>query len=74
MPKHLTKTGNSHAVVIDRPILEATEIGPDTPLEISTDGDLIIISPIRDGIRTSKLRQGVHRMHERYAGVFQRLA
>ena len=74
MPKHLTKTGNSFAVVLDRPILEATEIGADTPLEISTDGDVIIISPVRDGIRTTKLRQGVERIHERYAGVFRRLA
>ena len=72
--KHLTRTGNSYAVVIDRPILEATEIAPDTPLEISTDGDVIIISPVRDHARIQKLRGGMAKVHERYAGVFRRLA
>lgn len=74
MTKHLTKTGNSYAVVIDRPVLEATEIGPDTPLEISTDGDVIIISPVRDHTRIQKLREGMTKVHERYASVFRRLA
>ncbi len=74
MTKHLTKTGNSFAVVIDRPVLEATEIGPDTPLEISTDGDVIIISPVRDHDRIQKLREGMTQIHERYAAVFRRLA
>ena len=74
MKKHLTKTGNSYAVVIDRPILEASEIRPDTPLEISTDGDVIIISPVRDAIRTQKLREGMATINERYAAVFRRLA
>lgn len=74
MTKHLTRTGNSYAVVIERPILEATEIRPDTPLEISTDGDVIIISPVRDDMRIQKLREGMARVHERYAPVFHRLA
>jgi antitoxin component of MazEF toxin-antitoxin module len=72
--KRLTSTGNSLALVIDRPILEATRIGPDTPLEVSTDGDVIIVTPVRDAERTRKLRQGVERMNERYASVFRRLA
>lgn len=39
MVKHLTKTGNSLALVLDRPLLEATRIDADTPLEVSTDGE-----------------------------------
>ena len=74
MSKHLTKTGNSLALVIERPVLEATRIGPETPLEVSTDGDVIIVSPVRDPQRTAKLRRGMDRIHERYAGVFHRLA
>lgn len=73
-PKHLTSTGNSLALVIEKPILEATGIGSDTPLEVSTDGDVIIVTPVRDEGRTRKLRQGVERMNERYAAVFRRLA
>ena len=74
MVKTLTKTGNSLALVLDRPLLEATGIDATTPLEISTDGDVIVISPQRPAKRTQKLRRVVDRMHERYAGVFRRLA
>ncbi len=74
MVKHLTKTGNSLALVLDRPLLEATRIDAATPLEVSTDGDVIVISPVRDDRREAKLRAGVERMNQRYAGVFKRLA
>lgn len=74
MVKHLTKTGNSLALVLDRPLLEATGIDADTPLDVSTDGDVIVISPVRDEARARKLRAGVERINERYAGVFRRLA
>lgn len=74
MVKTLTKTGNSLALVLDRPLLEATGIDATTPLEISTDGDVIVISPQRPAKRTQKLRRVVDRMHERYSGVFRRLA
>ncbi|MEO7795930.1 MAG: AbrB/MazE/SpoVT family DNA-binding domain-containing protein [Thermoanaerobaculia bacterium] len=74
MVKTLTKTGNSLALVLDRPLLEATGIDASTPLEISTDGDVIVISPQRSARRNQKLQGIVDQMHERYAGVFRRLA
>jgi antitoxin component of MazEF toxin-antitoxin module len=74
MSKRLTRTGNSLAVVIEKKILEATGIGPETPLEISTDGDVIVISPVRDEQRTAKLKRGMEAIHHRYAGAFRRLA
>lgn len=74
MVKTLTKIGNSLALVLDRPLLEATGIDASTPLEVSTDGDVIVISPQRSARRNQKLRRVVDRMHERYAGVFRRLA
>jgi antitoxin MazE len=40
MPKTLTRVGNELALLLDRPILEATGIDGDTPLEVSTDGDV----------------------------------
>jgi len=74
MVKRLTRTGNSLALVLDRPLLEATNIDAETDLEISTDGDVIVISPLRDAPRTAKFRAGVETINRRYAGVFQRLA
>ena len=74
MQKRLTRTGNSQAIVLDKGILEATGIGSDTLLEISTDGDVILICPLRTDERVSKLKRGLERIHERYAGAFRRLA
>ena len=74
MRKKLTRSGNSLALVIDKPLLEALEIDADTELEVSTDGDVLVISPVRDGRRTRKLAKLVAEAHERYGGVFKRLA
>jgi len=74
MKKKLTKTGNSLALVLDRPLLAAAGIDADTPLEVSTDGDVIVVSPLRDAARLAELRRGSQAIHERYAGVFRRLA
>lgn len=74
MIKHLTKTGNSLALILDRPFLESTKIDAATPLEISTDGDVIVITPVREPGRVEKFRQGVDSINERFAGVFRRLA
>jgi len=74
MVKKLTKTGNSLALVLDKPILDRVNIDADTPLEISTDGEVIVISPLRDRRRTAKLKRIVEEAHRQYGGVFRRLA
>lgn len=74
MAKKLTRTGNSLALVLERPILEATGIDDKTPLEISTDGDVIIVSPVRSKRRTAKLKKILEELHREHAGAFRRLA
>ncbi len=74
MLKKLTKTGNSLALVLDKPLLDRVRIDADTPLEVSTDGDVIVISPVRDRKRTARLKGVVAEAHRQYGGVFKRLA
>jgi antitoxin component of MazEF toxin-antitoxin module len=74
MTKRLTRSGNSYALVIDRPLLEALAIDADTELELSTDGDVLVVTPVRDPKRTRKVADLVGEAHERYGGVFRRLA
>lgn len=74
MTKRLTRSGNSYALVIDRPLLEALSIDPETELEISTDGDVLVVTPVRDPERSRRLADLVGEAHERYGGVFRRLA
>ena len=74
MIKTLTRHGNSYAVVIDKPILELLNIAPETPLEISTDGNSILIAPARGSTKAARLNQARKRMIEKYGKTFQKLA
>ena len=74
MRKRLTKTGNSLALVLDRPVLEATGIGAATTVEVSTNGDVIVVTPVRSKKRAAKLGAALEAINARYAGVFKRLA
>jgi antitoxin component of MazEF toxin-antitoxin module len=74
MEKRLTKTGNSLALVLDRELLEKTGISADTVLDVSTDGDVIVVTPRRAKGRAEKLKKAMARADERYGGVFRRLA
>ncbi len=72
--KKLIVAGNSLALVLDKAVLEATGIGRDTVLEISTNGDVIMISPVRDVARTESLKTFVDELFHKHAGAFRRLA
>jgi len=74
MTKRLSRSGNSLALVIDRPLLEALDIDADTELELSTDGDVLVVTPIRDRKRSKHVGELVAEAHEQYGGVFRRLS
>ena len=74
MIKTLTRTGNSLALVIDKGMLEATGITADSQLEVSTDGDVIVISPVRSKKRTARIRAALEELDRDHAGAFKRLA
>lgn len=74
MRKTLTKHGNSLALVIDKPILELLEVGADTPLEITTNGDALIVQPIRDRQRQVRLDDTLERLNRQFAPALRRLA
>ena len=74
MRKRLTRHGNSLALVIDRPILELLSIDADTPLEISTDGRVLIVAPVRDAGRCRRFERALEKVNRRYARALKRLA
>lgn len=74
MRKRLTRTGNSLALVLDRPLLEAAGIAPETELEVSTNGDVIVIAPVRAPTRIRRFKAAAEEITAEYAGVFKRLA
>jgi len=74
MIKKLSRQGNSLALVIDRPILELLNISEETPLEISTDGESLIIAPVRDPKRRKKFEKALAETNRRYGKTLKRLA
>ena len=74
MAKKLSKTGNSLALVLDPPLLDQMGIDADTPLEVSSDGQVIVISKVRDRKREALVKEISEEMFTRYAGVFRKLA
>ena len=49
LSKKLIPVGNSLGLVIDKPILDMLSISKDTELEIRTEGNALIIMPVRKG-------------------------
>lgn len=74
MVKKLTKHGNSLALIIDRPILDLLRIDSDTPLDISTDGERLVVAPASPTARRKKFEAAQNLAHNRYGKAFQKLA
>lgn len=74
MIKKLTRHGNSLALIMDRGVLDLLGIEADTPLDISTDGEVLIISPVRDEKRKKKFEQAVRETNRKYGRALKRLA
>lgn len=74
LTKRLIKHGNSLALIIDKPILEMLQIAADTPLELTTNGDSLLISPVRDPARHKRLETSLDKINRRHGKDLQRLA
>ncbi len=74
MIKKLTKHGNSLALVIDRSVLDLLKIDADTPLDISTDGEILIVAPIHDEKRRKKFDKALEAANRRYGRALKKLA
>ena len=74
MLKKLTRHGNSLALVLDRGIIELLNIDSETPLEISTDGSLLLITPVRDEKRRRQFKDALEKTNARYGRTLKRLA
>lgn len=74
MIKHLTAHGNSLALVIEKGVLDLLGIKRKTPLEISTDGSRLIISPVQDTKHEIKVDKALIKISDRHAKSLKRLA
>lgn len=73
MQKNLTAIGNSLGIVIEKPILELLGITKDTLLELRTDGERLIIEPVKSA-RAKKLSAASQRVMKNHKETFRKLA
>jgi antitoxin component of MazEF toxin-antitoxin module len=74
MIKKLRKVGNSQALILDKGILELLNIDNQTPLDVSTNGDIILINPIRDKKKQEQLQKNLELINDKYGDVLKKLA
>ncbi len=68
MIKNLTRHGNSYALIIDRAILELLKLEPDSPLELSTDGTVLIVQRAPDGHHRPRIEKAPKHTTRRAGG------
>lgn len=73
MIKKLSAIGNSLGLIIERPILELLGIDKDTPLEVKTDGEALIIRPAKLS-KKARVRESTRRMMNAHDQVLRKLA
>ena len=73
MRKRLSAIGNSLGIVIEKPILELLGIDRDTDLEMKTDGERLIIEPVRRDRRT-RVAESAARVMDAHDETLRKLA
>ncbi|MBW1990418.1 MAG: AbrB/MazE/SpoVT family DNA-binding domain-containing protein [Deltaproteobacteria bacterium] len=73
MIKNLVKHGNSLALVIEKPVLELLGADAETRFEVSTDGQVLILSPVK-GAENEAFREALDKVNTRYPRALKKLA
>ncbi len=72
MKKKLSAIGNSLGIVIEKPILELLDIDRETELEMTTDGQRLIIEPVRQ--RRKRVLASAKKIMAAHDETFRKLA
>jgi antitoxin MazE len=74
MVTRLKQDGDGFSLALDRPTVEKLQIDAGTPLEVTVEGDRLIVSAVKDPERRKEFERIVAEMNRRYDGMFKRLA
>jgi antitoxin component of MazEF toxin-antitoxin module len=74
MIKTLKKHGNSLALVIEKPVMEALGITENTPLQLTVNGNVLMVAPVNVGIGKEQVERSLKKMRRRYGAMLKRLA
>ena len=74
MVKKLQKHGNSLALVIEKPILEALGIGVDDPVEVTLSGKSLIVTRVGNPIQADEAVAVLNDLRPTYGNMLKNLA
>lgn len=74
MIKTLKRHGNSHALLVDKPLMEAIGIDSSSRLQITISGNSLVVTPVEAGIGRAEVEQAVESLLPRYGDMLKRLA
>ena len=74
MIKRLQKHGNSVALIIEKPVMQALGITEETPLQVTINGNALVVTPANVGVGTERMKSTVKELRKRYGPMLKRLA
>ena len=74
MQHSLTRMGDSLVFVISKEIQEQWNVLPETPLEVTADGDTLVLKPVRNNNHEADIEAAMQEADRRYSDTFRRLA
>ena len=74
MIKTLKKHGNSMALVIEKPMMEALGITEKTPLQVTVNGNALVVTPANVGVDPERMNVVIKEIRKRYGPMLKRLA
>jgi antitoxin component of MazEF toxin-antitoxin module len=72
--KTLQKHGNSQALVIEKPLMDALGIDADTPLQVVVRGNSLVVTPVNIGAGRERVQESNKRLRPRYGEMLKNLA
>lgn len=74
MIKTLKRHGNSMALVIEKPMMEALGITGETPLQVTVNGNALVVTPANVGVGPERMKAITKELRKRYGPMLKRLA
>ena len=74
MFKKFTKHNNKLSFIINKPLLNLLHVNSETQLKITTNGQLLIVFPLKDDEGKSIFKRHLEGTNQKFGSAFKRLA
>ena len=74
MLKSLTKVGNSHAILLDKVIMDLLGIDANGKINLMVDGGSLVITPVEPAVDNAKFEAAAERAEKKFDKLLTRLS